>query len=105
MGHNFVYLCISLCLFCVLTIPLFSDHFRLQTDASGRGISGVLSVCRDKAELPVAFYSRQLKGGELNYVATELECLAIKESVWQSRRVSGNQGECLSPWTNFHSAN
>ena len=81
MEDNFVYLCSSLCSFCVLTIPLCSDHFTLQTDASGRGISAVCSVCRDGAELSIAFYSCQLRGGQLNYSATELECLAVKESV------------------------
>jgi len=70
MEQDFVYLCNSLCDFCVLTIPLESDHFVLQTDASGKGISGVLSVCRNGAELPVAFFSRQLKDRERNYSAT-----------------------------------
>ena len=53
----------------------------LQTDASGKGISGVLSVCRNSTEQPVAFFSRQLKNREWNYSATELECLAVKASV------------------------
>ena len=79
--NNFVCLGSILCSLCVLTIPLFSDHFTLQTDSSGRGIPGVLNVCRDRAELPVVFYSRQLRGGKLNYTATELECMAVKESV------------------------
>ena len=32
-------------------------------------------------EKPVAFYSRQLKDAETCYAATELECLAVVESV------------------------
>ena len=59
MEQDFGYLCN----FCVLTIPLECDHFVLQTDASGKGISGVLSACRNDAEQPVAFFSRQLKTG------------------------------------------
>ena len=34
-----------------------NDEFVLQTDASGHGISGVLSVYRNGVEKPVAFYS------------------------------------------------
>ena len=59
---------------CSLTIPLLKDSYRLQTDASGTGIGAVLSVVRNDEEFPVAFYSRQLRGAELNYSATELEC-------------------------------
>jgi hypothetical protein len=77
MENDFEFLCNSLCDFCVLTIPLECDDF---TDASGKRISGVLSVCRNGAELPVAFFSRQLKDRERNYCATELECLAVKVS-------------------------
>ena len=67
--------------FCVLTIPLCTDHFVLQTDASGKGLSGVLSVFRDGVELPVAFYSWQLRGAETRYSASELKCLAVVDSV------------------------
>ena len=64
-----------------LHIPLVSDVFVLQTNVFTKGASGVLCVCRDGAELPVAFYSRQLKERESNYAATELEYLAVKDSV------------------------
>ena len=47
----------------------------------GKGISGVLSVCRDGEELPVAFYSRQLQERERSYAATELECLVVRDAV------------------------
>ena len=51
-------------------MPVESDVFLLQTDASGVGISGVLSVSRDGEELPVDFFSRQLKDAETRYSAT-----------------------------------
>ena len=60
--------------------PVPSDSFILQTDASGRSIGGVLSVCRNGEELPVAFHSRQLKTVE-NYSATDLEGLVVVDSV------------------------
>ena len=50
-------LCNILCDFCVFVVPVRSDVFIVQTDASGMGISGVFSVCRDGQELPVGFYS------------------------------------------------
>jgi hypothetical protein len=46
-----------------------------------KGISDVLSVCRGGAELPVAFFSRQLKDRERNYSVTELESLTVKAGV------------------------
>ena len=61
---------------CSLTIPLPKDSYRLQMDASSTGIGAVLCVVRND-EFPVAFYSRQLRGAELNYSATELECLGV----------------------------
>ena len=81
MKSDFEYLCSSLSKSCILTIAFPDDDFLLQTDASGKGISGILSVRRNSAELPVAFFSRQLKERERNYAATELECLAVKESI------------------------
>ena len=47
-----------------LTLPLPSDEFVLQTDASGVGLGAVLGVSRDGEELPVAFYSRKLQPRE-----------------------------------------
>ena len=61
---TFIILCNALCSSCVLTIPLCHDQLIVQTDASGKGISGILSVCRNGAELPVLFFSRQLQGAE-----------------------------------------
>ena len=71
----------SLCSFCILTVPCMNDCYELHTDASGLGIGSVLNVVRKDEVLPVAFYSRQLKGSERRYSATEVEALAVVESV------------------------
>ena len=71
----FTKLCI--CDVCMLTIPLSSDTYRLQTDASGAGVGAVLSVVQKGEELSVAYFSRQLYGAEVNCSSTELECLGI----------------------------
>ena len=57
--------------------------FILQTDASGVGISGVLSQNVDGEEHPVGYVSRQLNKAERNYTATEWECLAVVWSIGQ----------------------
>ena len=79
--EDFVYLCSALADKCLLHVPVPSDSFILQTDTSGHGIGGVLSVCRNGEELLVAFHSRQLKTAERNYSATDLEGLAVVDSV------------------------
>ena len=78
---HFSHLCSVLCSACTLHIPSPSDKFVLQTDASYAGIGGCLSVMRDGVELPVAFYSRQLRDPETRYSVTEVECLAVVVSV------------------------
>ena len=77
----FVELHKCLCNTCMLTIPDVSDLFRLHTDANGVGLDAVLCVIRKGEELPVAYYSRQLKGAESHYSATELECLAVVRAI------------------------
>ena len=81
MLGSFSDLCCSLSNACMLHVPTKCDVFLLQTDASGVGIGGVLSVCREGKEVPVTFYSRQMKERETQYSATEIECLAVLESI------------------------
>ena len=80
-NQAFVALRKSLCSACMLTIPTVLDQYRLHTDASGAGLGAVLSVVRNGEEYPVAYYSRQLQGAEVNYSSTELECLAVVASI------------------------
>ena len=69
----------------ILKAPNFKKHFLLQTDASNKGISAVLSQLDDQLrEHPVVFLSRQLKPNEKNYSVSELECLAI---VWAVKKL------------------
>lgn len=66
----------------VLCVPSREDVFVLCTDASKCGIGACLHVVRDGVELPVAFYSRQLRGAEHNYSTSEKEALAIVAAVY-----------------------
>jgi len=70
-----------ICSTCELCIPLPQDTYSVVTDASGLGIGGVLQVEREGSWEPAGFFSRQLRGAEQRYSATELEALAVVESV------------------------
>ena len=49
----------------------------LHTDASGSAVGTCLHVIREGVPLPVAFYSRQLRGPEVRYSVSEKEALAV----------------------------
>ncbi len=65
----------------LLCIPTNNDEYILYTDVSGDGIGGCLHVRCGDEELPVTFFSCQLRPPEKNYSVTELESLAIVASV------------------------
>ena len=81
MYDAFILLCNCLSDFSILTLPKASDQFVLYTDASSLGVGAVLSVERDKEELPVGFFSKKLTPSESKYSATELECLAVVKAI------------------------
>ncbi|GAQ91263.1 putative retrotransposon protein [Klebsormidium nitens] len=63
-----------------LTRPDYTKPFLLDTDFSKLGIGATLSQLDDEGkECPVAFASRALHGGEVNYSVTDGELLAM---VW-----------------------
>ena len=68
----------------ILIYPDFNKPFILETDASTVGLGAVLTQA-DKSGVnrAVGYASRLLNKAELNYSATELECLAI---VWATEQ-------------------
>ena len=68
----------------VLVFADFKKPFQLETDASGEGLGAVLLQESDDGQYhPVAFASRELKGGEPKYHSSKLEFLALKWAVME----------------------
>ena len=66
----------------VLAFADFKKPFRLETDASKEGLGAILLQESDNNQFhPVAFASRELKGGEPKYHSSKLEFLALKWAV------------------------
>jgi hypothetical protein len=64
----------------VLALPDYQLPFKVVTDAACKtGVGGVLMQEYEEGWRPVAFISRSLTPAELNYSATEVECLVV---VW-----------------------
>lgn len=61
----------------VLAMPDFSKEFILYTDASDKGLGGILMQKQDGVERVIEFTSRALKKEEKHYGITEKEALAI----------------------------
>ena len=81
MEQSFRNICKCIAMSCSLTILLPEDNFSLVIDSSGRGIGGALQVRRDGEWVAAAYYSRQTRGAERRYSTTELEALAVVESI------------------------
>ncbi len=65
----------------VIATPNPELAYIIEADASGKGIGAVASQRNEQGELhPIAFYSRALKGPELNYGIPDQELLAIVEA-------------------------
>ena len=81
MESAFHLICESISNACSLTIPLPEDEMSIVTNAAGSGIEGVLQVRRKGIWEAAVYFSRQTKGSERRYSATELEALALVETV------------------------
>ena len=72
---------------CCMTAPVlafvdFEKEFQLETDVSSEGLGVVLSQKQPDGKWhPVAFGSRELKGGETKYHSSKLEFLALKWAI------------------------
>jgi hypothetical protein len=70
----------------VLAFPDYSRQFIVDPDASSFAIGAVLSQRDDDGrEHPIRFWSRQMRGAELNYSQTEKEAMAAVEACEEFR--------------------
>ena len=65
----------------VLALPKKEGKFRVETDASGHAIGGVLSQEQEGKWKPIAFLSRIMQPAERNYKIYNKELLAIVEAL------------------------
>jgi hypothetical protein len=61
----------------VRTYPCFSNPSEIYTDASTLQLGAVIT----QEDRPIAFFSRKLSGAQSKYTITELELLAIVETL------------------------
>ena len=77
---------------CLMTVPVlafadFEKEFQLETNASSEGLGTMLSQKQSDGKWhPVAFGSRELKGGEAKYHSSKLEFLALKWAITEQFR-------------------
>jgi len=70
----------------VLALPKREGKFRVETDASGHAIGGVLSQEQEGKWKPIAFLSRTMQPAERNYEIYDKELLVIVEALAKWRQ-------------------
>ena len=65
----------------VLSLPRREEKFRVEMDASGHAIGGVLSQEQEGKWKPIAFLSRTMQPAERNYEIYDKELLIIVEAL------------------------
>ena len=83
----------------VLALPKREGKFRVETDASGHAIGGVLSQEQEGKWKPIAFLSRMMQPAEWNYEIYDKELLAIVEALSKWRQYLLDAAETFEIWT------
>jgi len=83
----------------VLSLPKREGKFRVETDASGHAIGGVLFQEQDGKWKPIAFLSRTMQPAERNYKIYNKELLAIVEALTKWRQYLLDTKESFKVWT------
>jgi len=82
----------------VLSLPTREGKFRVETDASGHTIGGVLFQEQDGKWKPIAFLSRTMQPAERNYEIYNKELLAIVEALTKWRQYLLDALETFEIW-------
>ena len=64
-----------------LKLPDFSKTFIVTTDASSQGLSGILAQRENGIDHPISFFSKKITDSQAKYSATQLELLAVVETL------------------------
>ena len=64
-----------------LKLPDFRKAFIITTDASSQGLSGILAQRVNGLDCPISFFSKKLTEAQSKYSATQLELLAVVETL------------------------
>jgi len=83
----------------VLSLPRREGKFRVETDASGHAIGGVLSQEQEEKWKPIAFLSRMMQPAEQNYEIYDKELLAIVKALTKWRQYLLDAKELFEVWT------
>ena len=83
----------------VLALPRKEGKFRVETDASGHAIGGVLSQEQERKWKPIAFLSRMMQPAEMNYEIYDKELLAIVEALSKWQQYLLDIAETFEIWT------
>ena len=87
----------------VLSLPRREGKFRVEMDALGHAIRGVLSQEQDEKWRPIAFLSRMMQAAERNYKIYNKELLAIVEALakWRQYLILLDAAEPFEVWTDY----
>jgi len=83
----------------VLVLLRRKGKFRVETDASGHAIGGVLSQEQEGKWKPIAFLSRTMQPAEWNYKIYDKELLGIVEALAKWRQYLLDAVEPFEVWT------
>ena len=83
----------------VLALPRREGKFRVEIDASGHAIGGVLSQEQEGKWKPITFLSQTMQPAERNYEIYNKELLAIREALAKWRQYLLDAAEPFEVWT------
>jgi len=85
----------------VLSLPRREEKFRVETDALGHAIEGVLSQEQDGKWKPITFLSRMMQPVERNYEIYDKELLVIVEALVKWRQYLLDTAESFEVWMDY----